>query len=198
MTLQEPADLFEARGGSDAAPLLVVRVPLVAVGDSDRLRMFSKERPRFRVVKPKGKPSFVTTYTPAKTRQQEALIRAAAIDAMAGGRLLTGYFAVTIFAYFPVPVSWPQWKQRDAQRGDRRPASGVDADNVMKCALDALNPYRDPRTKIVVPVVWTDDSAVVDGRIIKLYAKRKPGLIIEIRRATAPPLPWSAATNGRE
>lgn len=196
MTLQEPADLFETRGGSDAAPLLVVRVPLVAVGDSDRLRMFSKERPRFRVVKPRGKPSFVTTYTPAKTRQQESLIRAAAIDAMGGRQLLTGYLSVLMFAYFLVPESWPRHRREAALAGRLRPTSRPDFDNVLKLC-DALNPYRDPKTKVIVPIVWTDDSAVVDGRIIKLYAKRKPGLIIEIRRATAPPLPWSAATNGR-
>lgn len=195
MSLVDRSDLFESpRGSSDAAPLLVISVPLIpVVGDDgvERQRMISKDRPRFRAVKPKGKPSFVTTYTTDKTRQQENAIRAAAIDAMQGRKLIIGNLSVLMFAFFPIPPSWPAHK-REAAFADRlRPTSKPDFDNILK-VVDALNPYFDRRVGCKVPIVWTDDSAVVDGRIIKLFAKRNPGIVIEIWAAPPPPAPWQA------
>lgn len=193
MSLVDRSDLFEVpRGSSDAAPLLVIRVPLIPDDDGVRRRMMAKDRPRFRAVSPKGRPSFVMTYTSEKTRQQEDAIRAVAVDAMRGRPLLTGYLSVLMFAYFPVPESWPLHRREAAYAGRLRPSSTPDADNIFKL-VDALNPYRDPKSKILVPIVWTDDSTIVDGRIIKVFAKRLPGLVIEIWPAPAPPAPWQSA-----
>jgi Holliday junction resolvase RusA-like endonuclease len=165
-----------------ATPLLVVRLPGDPVG---------KGRPRSRIVKPKdNRPAFVHVYTDAQTREWEDNLRAAAIDAMAGRPILEGELEVVMFAYMRIPDSWPERRKAQARDGSLRPTSKPDLDNMLK-ALDAFNPYRDPRTKIKVPIVWRDDSQVVDSRVVKIYAQRQPGLIIEIRRAGPAPSPWA-------
>src|SRR5262249_4504648 len=177
--------LFDLHGdGADQAPLLVIRLAGDPVG---------KERPRFRVVKPKRGPQFVHTFTSAKTRNYESALRAAAIDAMRGRQLLDGPLAILIFAYFKIPQSWPRRQVEAALAGDIRPTVKPDWENIGK-TTDALNPYVDPKSKIKVPIVWRDDALVVDGRVVKIYAQRRPGIIVEIRRAGAPPTPWPDAT----
>lgn len=151
----------------------------------------SKGRPRARIAKTRAGLPFVHVYTDKETRDFEAAIRAAAFDAMQGRRVLDEPLAVTIFAYLPVPKSWSAKKQDAARAGLSLETGRKDIDNIGKAVMDALNPFRDPRTKIRIPVVWTDDSLVVDCRILKIFAKRQPGVIIEIRPAGPPPQPWS-------
>lgn len=181
-------DLIEdkGRGTPDGAPLLVVRLPGQPMG---------KGRPRSRIVDVPGRKPFVTVYTDSDTRKYEDALRAAAIDAMRGRPTLDGYLEVILFAYFTIPDSWSEKKKEAARAGIIRPDVKPDFDNIAK-TLDALSPYRDPRTKIKIPVAWRDDAIIVDARQVKIYARRKPGIIIEIRRAGAPPLPWSDNSAG--
>ena len=157
-----------------AAPLLVVTLAEPPIG---------KGRPRARIVNPRHGPQFISVYTPADTRAYEARLRDAALRAMEGQPPLEGPLAVTVWAYMPVQPSW-SGKKQDAMAGG--PAVGrPDADNIHKLVLDAMNTSRK-----LGPGVWRDDSQIVDGRTIKLYARRRPGLIIEVRRAGTPPTPW--------
>lgn len=175
-------DSLEPAVGGNVEPLVVIRMGGAPVG---------KGRPRGRIVKPRSGGEFISFYTDSSTRNFENNLRAVAFDVMHGRPLLDGPLAVILFAYFAIPESWTKAKRHGALNGTIRPIGRPDADNLIKSALDALNPYRDPRTKIKVPVVWRDDSCVVDGRVVKLYAKKTPGIIIEIRRAGEPPKPYT-------
>ncbi len=171
-------DLIEQSDAS--APLLVVTLAEPPIG---------KGRPRARIVKPRHGPQFVNLYTPSDTRRYEARLRDAALRAMRGQPPLEGPLAVTVWAYMAIPPSWPLKRQQAAYNGDIRPTGKPDDDNLAKAARDALN-----TTRKMGPGAWLDDAQIVDGRTIKLYARRKPGLIIEVRRAGAPPTPWVGAT----
>ncbi len=157
-------------------PLLVVTLAEAPIG---------KGQARSRIVKPRNGPQFVSIYTDASTRAFMARLRAAALRAMRGQPRLEGPLAVIVWAYMPIPPSWPLRKQRAAYNGEVRPVVKPDDDNIGKICRDALN-----TTRKMGPGVWRDDAQIVDGRTIKIYARRKPGLIIEIRRAGNPPVPW--------
>ncbi len=159
-----------------AAPLLVVTLAEPPIG---------KARPRARIVRTRLGRQFISLYTEASTRGYEARLRAAALQAMRGQPLLKGPLAITVWAYMPIPPSWSLRDQRAAYEGDIRPVVKPDDDNIGKIARDALN-----TTRKLGPGVWRDDAQIVDGRTIKLYARRRPGLIIEVRRAGTPPTPW--------
>lgn len=171
----------EAEGGSNAAPLLIVRLAGDPVG---------KGRPRATIIRPRFKEPFISMYTPEETRKYEGLLRAKAIDAMDGREILSEPLTVLVFAYLPIPKSWSVRQHDNAVADILRPVAKPDGDNFLKIVLDAFNPYVDKATKIRIPVVWDDDLLVVDARVVKIYAKRSPGIIVEIRRAGPPPEPW--------
>lgn len=156
------------RGGPLAAPILIVRLAGPPEG---------KGRLRFRMVKPRGREAFASAYTPARTRHFEARLRDAALRAMGNRPLLEGPLAVTVRAFMVIPASWPRKKRQAALDGDLLPVGKPDADNILK-VLDSFN-----RDKITGLGIWNDDSQVTDARVIKTFAKRVPGLIVEIRRA---------------
>ncbi len=170
------------RGASNGAPIVSIRL-----AGTPR----PKGRPRFRYVQPKGRPGFVHTYSPTETVKYEAALRAAALDAMAGRPILDGPLELLMFVYIEVPASWPRRKREAAFAGEIRPTSRNDGDfeNLAK-VIDAFNPYKDPRTGIKVPILWSDDALVVDGRVVKVYARKQCGIVIEIRRAGPPPVPY--------
>lgn len=133
-----------------------------------------KGRPRFRVVTPAGKPSFVNTYTDTATRDYENALRLAAKVVMAGRALFEGPVLVKVIARMSVPASWPVRRQRDALAQIVRPTGKPDADNFLK-VIDSLN-----------GVVWNDDSQVVSAFVSKVYST-DPALLIEVRGLPAPP-----------
>lgn len=157
-----------------AAPLLVVTLAEPPIG---------KARPRARLVRTRAGRQFISLYTEGPTRAQEARLRDAALRAMRGQPPLEGPLAVTVWAYMAIPPSW-SGKKQDAMVGGYAPGR-PDQDNIHKLVLDSFN-----SSKKMGPGVWRDDSQIVDGRTIKLYALRRPGLIIEVRRAGTPPTPW--------
>lgn len=117
--------------------------------------------------KGKGRPRVNTTthraYTPEDTRQYERTVQYSYINAypVAEERFHKGAIRVQINAYFPIPVSWPQWKKRKAMEGKFLPLTKPDTDNIAKAVLDALN-----------GLAYTDDSQVVALTVNKLYAER--------------------------
>jgi Holliday junction resolvase RusA-like endonuclease len=118
-----------------------------------------KERPRL------TKSGHV--YTPEKTRDYEAALRYAAMQAMVGKQPLTGALTLDMLVFRPIPASWSKKRQESARSGAERPTSKPDFDNYAK-TVDALN-----------LVVWVDDGQVVDGRVRKFYSD-KPGIKIVV------------------
>jgi Holliday junction resolvase RusA-like endonuclease len=129
-----------------------------------------KGRARSTLIKPRGKPAFISNYTPANTRRYESNLKFVAQEIMGGRAPLEGPLKVCVFASFPVPASWSKKKQAAALSGEVRPTTKPDADNLMK-VLDALN-----------QVVWRDDSQIVDGFVRKFYSET-PGLVVTIEHA---------------
>lgn len=99
-------------------------------------------------------------YTPAKTRQYEAEIRAAAMKAaqLQGWLKSDEPLRVHIGAWFAVPKSWSKKKREAAMAGNLYPTGKPDADNIAKAACDALN-----------EIAYHDDSQVVECIIRKRY-----------------------------
>lgn len=107
-------------------------------------------------------------FTPEKTVAYEALIVAAADDAMAGRQLLAGACAVQASIGVAVPASWSKRKRADALAGRIYPGTKPDADNVLKSILDAMN-----------GVVYVDDCLAVDLAARKRYAEA-PGVFVRV------------------
>lgn len=82
-------------------------------------------------------------YTPAKTKDYEAAIRAAFIKAAKTALVSEQPVSMDIQVRILVPKSWPKWKR---ERAPREPhLQKPDADNIEKVLMDALNglAYRD-------------------------------------------------------
>lgn len=124
---------------------------------------------------PKGRPrfsthaGFVQTFTPAKTKKYEERVATAGKIAMAGRPLFEGPLYVKVYAYLPIPKSWPKYKQEMARSGQLLPASKPDFDNFAKTACDALN-----------GVAYVDDAQITDNFTKKRYSDT-PGLQIVIQ-----------------
>ena len=111
----------------------------------------------------KGRPkfarrgNFVSTYTPAKTRNYEDIIKAAATEAMTEPPIET---PISVFVYIavPVPVSYSKKRKASCLLGIEKPVKKPDIDNVAKCFLDAMN-----------GIVYKDDSQVVSLHVTKEY-----------------------------
>jgi Holliday junction resolvase RusA-like endonuclease len=113
-----------------------------------------KGRPRFSTAG--GKPR---SYTPAVTRDYEALIAARAAEAMQGNAPLQTPLTVYIYAYMSIPLSWSKAKRQAALDGDIYPAR-PDVDNIAKTVLDGMN-----------GVVYEDDAQVTFLKVTKKYAE---------------------------
>lgn len=125
------------------------------------------QRTGLRVITPKfGKP-FASVYTPAETRACENALALAAKVAMKGRGPLDGPLLLCVTAFMPVPRSWSQRKRDAALAGTVRPTVKPDWDNLGKMT-DALK-----------GIVWSDDTQVVDGRVVKRYAEN-PRLRVEV------------------
>ncbi len=116
-----------------------------------------KGRPRFRIIG-KGRSQFVSTYTDAKTRKYEEMLKGEATLKMLGIPVLDCALSVRIEAYMPIPKSWSKKNTRAAIEGRLMPTIKPDSDNIIK-VLDALN-----------KVVWKDDSQIVSLFVRKRYS----------------------------
>jgi len=126
-----------------------------------------KGRPRFRNV---GK--YVQTYTPDKTVSYENLIkveyRRQCEDFMFAA---DAQLDVRIIAYYGIPKSTSKKRKKLMEEKKIRPIKKPDADNVIKCYLDALN-----------KVAYNDDTQVVDLQIRRFYS-HEPRVVVTIREA---------------
>ena len=113
----------------------------------------------------------VVMFTPEKTAGYEALVAAAASNAMRAEAIppLTGPLAAMLEMQFPVPASWSKAHKAAALAGAESPTSKPDADNVAKAILDACN-----------GVVFRDDAQVVVLIATKAFSE-EPGVRVVIR-----------------
>lgn len=99
-------------------------------------------------------------YTPERTVNYEARLAHAAQIVMNGRPLLDGPLSAVVTITMPVAESKPKKWREAALVGKIRPVKKPDADNYAK-VLDALN-----------LIVWTDDSQIVDLRVVKFYGAK--------------------------
>jgi Holliday junction resolvase RusA-like endonuclease len=114
-----------------------------------------KGRPRFA-----KRGNFVSTYTPLKTKTYEDEIRMMAKAAMGSSEPLETPVTVAIYIRVGIPTSFSKQKRKDALEGILKPTKKPDADNVLKCFLDAMN-----------EIVYLDDKQVVNIHLTKVYSE---------------------------
>ena len=114
-----------------------------------------KGRPRFA-----RRGNFVSTYSPQKTKTYEDEIRMMAKAAMGSSEPLETPVTVAIYIRVGIPASFSKQKRKDAIEGILKPTKKPDADNILKCFLDAMN-----------GIVYLDDKQVVNIHLTKLYAE---------------------------
>lgn len=113
----------------------------------------------------KGRPKLTTiggmarAYTPAKTRNYEALVRVAAQEAMSGRPLMDGPLHLYVGVYLGIPDSWSKRKKAAALEQLVLPTKKPDVDNVIKAVSDGMN-----------TVAFTDDSRIVNLTASKRYS----------------------------
>jgi len=99
-------------------------------------------------------------YTPERTVNYEARLAHAAQIVMNGRPLLDGPLSAVVTITMPVAESKPKKWREAALVGKIRPVKKPDSDNFAKM-LDSLN-----------LIVWTDDSQIVDLRVVKFYGAK--------------------------
>jgi Holliday junction resolvase RusA-like endonuclease len=114
-----------------------------------------KGRPRFA-----RRGTFVSTYTPQKTKTYEDEIRMMARAAMGASEPLDTPVTVAIYIRVGIPASYSKQKRKDALSGVLKPTKKPDLDNVAKCHLDAIQ-----------GIIIFDDKLVVNLHVTKVYAE---------------------------
>lgn len=113
-----------------------------------------KGRPRFRRF-----GNFVQTYTDAKTKSYETLVKEAATKAMGSSPPLEGPVKLDLIIRLPVPNSYPKKRSEGCLNGSEWPTKKPDWDNVAKSVADAMN-----------DIVFLDDTQIVIARVVKTYS----------------------------
>ena len=112
----------------------------------------------------KGRPkfarrgSFVSTYTPTKTRDYENVIKEVAKKAMGSNEILETPVTVAIYITVPIPASYSKKRTEACLKDIERPIKKPDIDNIAKCFLDAMN-----------EIVYKDDTQVLTLHVTKVY-----------------------------
>ncbi|HET8685637.1 MAG TPA: RusA family crossover junction endodeoxyribonuclease [Methanosarcina sp.] len=114
----------------------------------------AKGRPKFA-----RRGSFIATYTPAKTRKHEDIIRQAGIESMNGLEPLLVPLRVVIECFMPIPKSISKKDRQGMIDGTICHTKRPDLDNLAK-VIDGLN-----------GIVWKDDSQIVRLVVTKRYAE---------------------------
>lgn len=127
-----------------------------------------KERARHTVRTAKSGRSFVSTYTPAKTRAYESSIRDIAITKMAGRAPFEGPISLSVRIRLAVPVSMSKKQRARIMAGEEAYFGAIDWDNGAKALCDAFN-----------GVVWGDDKQVTRAFVEKVAAEQ-PGLDVRV------------------
>jgi len=104
--------------------------------------------------------AFTHAYTPEKTKTYEDEIRYMARCAMGASEPLETPVTVAIYIRVEIPKSFSKQKRKDALANIIKPTKKPDADNILKCFLDAMN-----------GVVYVDDKQVVNIHLTKVYSE---------------------------
>jgi len=156
---------------ADVAPLVVAAEPFVVFEVQGEPRAW--ERAGATIRWSHGRP-FIHWYVRSEEQHYRDAIAWIAKGAMRGRAPTSKPVALLIHAFVPIPESW-NWKKKQAARsGALLPTGKPDFDNFGKVAADSLK-----------NIVWNDDAAVCDGRVIKRYSD-KPALRVEVREMVAP------------
>lgn len=125
-----------------------------------------KARPRFSRV-----GGYVKTYTPKKTSDYEAKIKAAYLDEVQYQPMRFANkepLEIVVNAYFEIPKSASK-KAKTRMLLEEYPTKKPDSDNVLKAVADALN-----------GVAYTDDSQIVTATVNKIWSET-PKLEVTLR-----------------
>jgi Holliday junction resolvase RusA-like endonuclease len=101
----------------------------------------------------------VIMYDPEKSRNYKAFAKYIA-SAVAPSTLLDGPISLNVMAVFPIPKSWPKYKQAKAREGQVFHIGKPDSDNIVKAVKDACS-----------KVIWTDDARVCELVVMKVYGE---------------------------
>jgi Holliday junction resolvase RusA-like endonuclease len=113
-------------------------------------RIVGKGRPRFAMI-----AGHARAFTPAKTRNSEAMIRSLAAEASRGAAPISTACHVEVRIYILAPKSWSKRKRAEAKHVTGKP----DIDNLLKTACDAMS-----------GIIYVDDALVSAATIQRLYA----------------------------
>ena len=103
--------------------------------------------------------NFVQTYTPDKTRNYEALLKEAAIEAMGSSEPLETPVSLYLYIRVPISKSFSKKKVQDCLNGSEQPMKKPDSSNVLKSVEDAMN-----------GVVYIDDCQIINHHITRVYS----------------------------
>ena len=103
--------------------------------------------------------NFVQTYTPDKTRNYEALLKEAAIEAMGSSEPLETPVSLYLYIRVPIPKSFSKKKVQDCLNGSEQPMKKPDSSNVLKSVEDAMN-----------GVVYMDDCQIINHHMTRVYS----------------------------
>lgn len=116
------------------------------------------------------------TYTPAKTKRYENLVRYTAINSFKGIFDKDEPLDVKIIAYFEVPKSLSKKRKALCLANQELPTKKPDADNIGKIIMDGMNPKM-KRNKVVhkmmqlVRGIYHDDKQVTSLLVKKRYSE---------------------------
>jgi Holliday junction resolvase RusA-like endonuclease len=111
-----------------------------------------------------------TLFTPARQRNNAAVLRPAAQEAMNGRAPLDCPVRVDLQAEFAIPASWSRRKQESALLGELRPGKRPDLSNIAKQIEDAFN-----------AVVFRDDALIVEYGLLRKVYSHQPKLVVTVR-----------------
>ena len=103
--------------------------------------------------------NFVQTYTPDKTRNYEALLKEAAIEAMGSSEPLETPVSLYLYIRVPIPKSFSKKMVQECLNGLEQPMKKPDSSNVLKSVEDAMN-----------GVVYRDDCQIINHHITRVYS----------------------------
>lgn len=106
--------------------------------------------------------------TPEQTKSYEELIRWS-YKASGGKYLGEQPIELSVKAFYPIPQAFSRVKKEQALKGEIRPMTKPDTDNILKVVLDALN-----------GVAYYDDKQVISIVCEKWYAERGY-LLVELK-----------------
>ena len=113
--------------------------------------------------------NFVQTYTPEKTRNYEALLKEAAIEAMGASEPLETPVSLYLYIRVPIPKSCTKKRLEAIANGSEKPTKKPDASNILKSVEDGMN-----------GVVYHDDSQIINIHVTKVYSSL-PGVDICVK-----------------